>query len=508
MDHYRAIRTGKVEPQLRKKAVLLLRNRASKKDARDEDQQVCPGDKLMQNQNFRATSRFSRFFWVLFVAALGWISGFTSCGDDHKTTFAAEAGPANTVQNPASSQPASDASTAAAAFDAGASSASLDAGAANSGSRGLDAQTGASADTGTGAVDASAHTPDTSAPGVDASAPSTRADAEIETHGVVYVTMAGAAEVVAFEETSLKVIKRYTTGDGPAIIVATPDRGKLFTANWMAESISVINTRTDKVSTIELTGRPYVIAIDREGKRLYAGVNPTGIAVINVETNAIEKTLETSDLASSITVSADGKMLYVANTPISEAGTLRAISSDTGEIVKEAIAVGATPAWITSKPDGSRVYTLNFYSDNVTVVDTEGWGVLAYVPTGTESKGIIGNVTPDGKALYLTNFGTGELMRIDTDSSQVVQTIKMKGRPIGVNFSPDSKRVYVTDFGPGTLDQPTTDFLSYLLQGNYQGPEQGRLTAFDVATGAQIGDEVLVDKGPTSVVVGTIPVTR
>jgi YVTN family beta-propeller protein len=268
----------------------------------------------------------------------------------------------------------------------------------------------------------------------------------------------------------------------------------------MAQSVSAINTAKHEVVDIDLTGRPYVIAMDPQGKRLYTGVYPTGIAVINADTNAIEKTLETADLASSITVSADGKTLYVANTPVGQDGTLRAVSADTGAIIKDPIPVGATPAWITSSPDGRRVYTLNFYSDDVAVVDTEKWQVVARVPTGTESKAIVGSVTPDGSALYVTNFGTGEVMRIDTARNEVTQTIKMKGRPIGIAFSPDGKRLYVTDFGDGTLDQPTTDFLPYLLAGAYEGPEHGRLTIFDLATGKPL-DELTVGKGPTSVVV-------
>jgi YVTN family beta-propeller protein len=364
-------------------------------------------------------------------------------------------------------------------------------------------------DAATATADASARDSATPSEGeLDASIPSADdagssdagADAGIPPRPRIYASMAGDHEVLELDGETHEVIRRFAVDQGPAILLGTPDRQKLFTANWLAQSISTIETDSGEVSTLPLGGRPYVIAMDPAGTRLYAGVYPSGIAVIDVATSQIEKTLPTPELAASIIVSPDGEVLYVATVPLFGDGTLRAVSARTGEVLKQPIPVGGTPAWITISPDGRRVYTLNYTSDDVAVVDTQSWRVTIKIQTGAGSKGIIGHVTPDGSALYVSNFGTGELIRIDTVRNEVTQTIELEGRPVGVSFSPDGKRVHVTDFGAGTLDQPTSDFLPYLLAGSYEGPAEGRVTVFDVASGRQL-DEILVGKGPTSVVV-------
>ncbi|HEX7479219.1 MAG TPA: hypothetical protein VF331_15545 [Polyangiales bacterium] len=129
---------------------------------------------------------------------------------------------------------------------------------------------------------------------------------------------------------------------------------------------------------------------------------------------------------------------------------------DTGSVTHAAIAVGAVPAWVTISPDGSKVFTLNFLSDNVSVVDTASWQLLATVPTETGSQGIIGNVTPDNAKLYVTNLGRHELIAIDT---------------------------------------------TYLLTGKLTPHGNGQLSVFDTLSGKLVGKKIALGPGPTSVVV-------
>jgi DNA-binding beta-propeller fold protein YncE len=89
-------------------------------------------------------------------------------------------------------------------------------------------------------------------------------------------------------------------------------------------------------------------------------------------------------------------------------------------------------------------------------VDTASWPLLATVPTGTGSQGIIGNVTPDNAKLYVTNHGTHELIAIDT---------------------------------------------TYLLTGKLTPHGNGQLSVFDTLSGKLVGKKIPLGPGPTSVVV-------
>ncbi len=312
----------------------------------------------------------------------------------------------------------------------------------------------------------------------------------------IFVSVAGDDEVVEIDEKKGAVVSHIPVGKGPAIILATPDGAKLYTANWGDNSISAIETKTRKTKQIGMSGRPYVIAMAPDGGLLYAGLYSNEIAVIDTTTDTIVKSFPTPELPASLFVSPDGKVLYVAITDAIP-GNIRAISTETGEIIHDAINVGIAPGWITMSPNGAKVYALNYYSDDISVVDTAEWTVEASIFTGEGSKAIIGSVSPDNKTLYVTNLGTANLMSIDTQTNAVTQTIGLDGRPIGVSLNKAGTRVYVTDCGPESLEvAPTTTFLE---TGVYTPAYGGQVSIFSAKSGKLIS-KIKVGPGPTSVV--------
>ena len=311
----------------------------------------------------------------------------------------------------------------------------------------------------------------------------------------IYVTVAADNEVLVVDEPSHTVHGKIKVGHGPAIILATPDYEKLYTANWANNSVSAISVATEEVTSIMLPGRPYVIAMAPQGDFVYAGLAGNQIAVIDTTSDQVSKMFPATALPASIIVSDDGATLYVATL----SGSLSALASDTGKPVQtKSLRVGSTPAWITSSHDGKKVYTLNFLSDDVSVVDTASWSVETTVSTGKGSQAIIGNVTPDDAFLYVTNYGAGNMLAIDTKTNTIARTFPLDGRPVGVNFSPDGSRVYVTDFGPPSLAKPVDT--NFLLTGSFSTSDPGQISVFDTATGKLVGEKLIVGPGPTSLV--------
>jgi YVTN family beta-propeller protein len=319
----------------------------------------------------------------------------------------------------------------------------------------------------------------------------------------VFATVASSAEVLVLDAATHEQIASVPVGAGPAIILATKDGKRLYTADWADNSITSIDADTLQPTVLPMPGRPYVIALSPDDERLYVGLaSVNGIAVIDTATNTVLNTFEQSELPASIIVSPDGKTLYVAFLGLFfEAGKLVALDAETGAEKHPVIPVGYTPAWITIGKDGSRVYTLDFLSDDISVVDTETWSVVKTLTTATGSQGIIGNVTPDGSRLYVTNHGTGELIGIDTSSNEIVQTIKLDGEPVGVNFTADGSHVWTTDFGVGSIGEDLNIGLTYLLSGVYNGTNRGQLREFDIASGNAVGTTVATSPGATSIVV-------
>lgn len=332
----------------------------------------------------------------------------------------------------------------------------------------------------------------------------------VEAGARIYASVSGAGEVVVLDEESHAEVAKIPVGKGPAILINTPDHAKVYTANWGDNTVSAIETASNTAKSIAMPGRPYVIAIAPDGKRLYAGCATSNeIKVIDTATDSVVDSFGMSELPASIIVSADGVTLYVAMLGVipglSGPGTLQAISAQTGAVVHPAIPVGTVPAWITMGPDGRKVYTLNFLSDDISVVDTASWKVEATISTGMGSQAIIGGVTPDGSALYVTNFGSAELVSIDTSTNQISRRIKLDGKPVGVSFNADGSRVYTTDFGTASIAQDLGVGLTYLLSGVYSGGGSGQVRVFDTATGAPVGSTASTGPGATSVLVTPAP---
>lgn len=317
----------------------------------------------------------------------------------------------------------------------------------------------------------------------------------------IYATIASTDEVLVFDEKSRELVSSISVGAGPAILLITPNQEKLYTANWAGNSVSAIQVATEEVTTIDLPNRPYVIAMAPDGKFVYAGLASSELAVIDTESDEVARYFPMSELPASVIVSDDGETIYIAMLHLGTGGigSIQAVSSSTGEVVHSPIEVGAIPAWITITPDGSTVYALNFFSSDISVVNTERWEVETTITDKVGSAGIIGNVTPDGSKLYVTNHGTGELITVDTESNQIIDTIALDGRPVGVNFNREASRVYVTDFGIGTIEQGTD--LAYLLSGVFTLTIDGQISVFETATGELLGSKITTPPGPTSIVV-------
>jgi YVTN family beta-propeller protein len=334
--------------------------------------------------------------------------------------------------------------------------------------------------------------------------------------GTIYVTVYGADAVSAYDATSHALLRSISlgSGKGPAILLKTPDGKKLYVANWTDNTVSAVDVASGNVTNIALGSRPWVIAMSPAGDAVYAGLNANSIAVISTDSDTVTRMIDTNGLLpESIIVSPDGNTLYVA--PVDQSsitgllgGSVEAIAASDGSVIHAAIPVGMTPAWISVSPDGSKVYTLNFLSNSVSVVDSAAWKVTSTVPLGSGADPIIGAVTPSG-TLVVTNFGSASVALIDGSSDQVTSTFKTSGRPVGVDISPDGSRGYVTDFGPSSLSESPNPLA--LQSGDLSssiGTGPGEVVVFDPSTGAAIGDPIVVEgatptspAGPTSVVV-------
>jgi alpha-galactosidase len=114
-----------------------------------------------------------------------------------------------------------------------------------------------------------------------------------------------------------------------------------------------------------------------------------------------------------------------------------------------AIPVGSDPSGVAVTPDGKYVYVTSHGSGNVDVIDTATNTVVATVPVGAGPYGIA--ITPDGKYAYVADNGSGNVDVIDTATNTVVATVPVGAGPYGIAITADGKTAYVSDNGANAV---------------------------------------------------------
>ncbi|MEA5627803.1 bifunctional YncE family protein/alkaline phosphatase family protein [Nostoc sp. UHCC 0251] len=138
----------------------------------------------------------------------------------------------------------------------------------------------------------------------------------------VFVSSQRDNEVVAVTIASRK-ITRIPVGSQPNKILLSADQNKLYVANGNSDSISVIDTNSDRVvQTISLSrpndrykgANPTSVALSPDQRTLYATLGgENAVAVVDLGSGRLSGRIPTGWYPNSVSVSKDGKKLFVVN---------------------------------------------------------------------------------------------------------------------------------------------------------------------------------------------------
>ncbi len=190
---------------------------------------------------------------------------------------------------------------------------------------------------------------------------------------------------------------------------------RLYIINMLSEDISVIDMRSDEVvSTIPIAGQGYNIALSPDGTSAYVtasgdshtqhAVNSPRLKTIDMTAQAISAQfpLPISPLAR-ISVAPDGKTAYIVT-----AGAAGKRNEDRGRVLFINLANGATlntvqvglnPLDSVMTPDGKKMYTADWASRSISVVDLSTARLQDTIPLGVNSTRSLA-MRADGKKLY------------------------------------------------------------------------------------------------------------
>lgn len=298
-------------------------------------------------------------------------------------------------------------------------------------------------------------TPPTPPPAASASAPSHR----------FFVTNEMSGDMTVIDGDTHQVVTTVPLGKRPRGIQLSPDGASLFVAlsgspiagpeddastrppvDPSADGIGVVDIATLRLTrVIRGVSDPELLAISRDGRRLYIASEDTGMAVVvDVASGATIATLPVGGEPEGVGISPDGRLVYMTSEADDQVSV---IDTARNEVIKQ-FKVGKRPRQAAFSPDGSRAYVTGEMDGTVSVVDTSSHTVTHAIRLAGELvRPMEVDVSADGRTAYVTTGRGRTLVAIDTATHQPIRAVTVGARPWGLAISPDGKTLYTAN-GP------------------------------------------------------------
>ncbi len=268
----------------------------------------------------------------------------------------------------------------------------------------------------------------------------------------VYIPLGSGNQVIEVDAATDKITKTFMDVENAHGLVATPD-GEYLIAGSLKETPAKkgqeADTNTSKLfvihpvhghvmSTIPVVGWTHHQAITPDGNYVLSTHAMRGfITVVNLKTNAVEKTIKTGAVPNYTLITKDGKLAYVSN---SGNNTISEIDLNTWKVTRT-LESGPGPEHMTFSNDESRIFVTNPRAGSVAVISRGSGKLLKSYEVGKSVHGL--DIGDDGKTLFVSSKKDEKLVAIDTDNGEK-RELALSPSPYHLNTIPGTGKVYVS----------------------------------------------------------------
>jgi len=240
---------------------------------------------------------------------------------------------------------------------------------------------------------------------------------------------------------------------------AAPDGSRYYISNEERSTLEVVDRKTLAITrSIPLSGHPNNISISKDGRRVYVSIAVAPGAVDVIDTASLErvKTIPVKGAVHNTYVTPDGK--YVVSGSI-QSKIITVIDQKTEEPAWSLqMDLGIRPLAFTTNPDGSTKWILVQLSglNGFAVVDFDTRkeinriklpdlppGKATYPVGGNESHGMA--VTSDGKTLVVNSRLNSSIYFYSLPDLKVLGSTEVGRSPDWVTLTPDGTKAYVAN---------------------------------------------------------------
>jgi YVTN family beta-propeller protein len=256
------------------------------------------------------------------------------------------------------------------------------------------------------------------------------------------------ATLAFVDPSSLQVIAKIPTGNGPHEVAVSADNSIALVANYgtgpePGSTLSIVDVAARKeIKRLQLPlSRPHgVFAI---GSHIYFTAEGSRVvARYDVPAGAIDWISGTGANVTHMVVVVPGeKKIYTANIG-SDSVSVLDLANAPRAIALRLIAVGKGPEGIDLSPDGKEIWVAHRGDGALSIIDTASDTVKQTVTTATKMANRV-KFTLDGKRVLVSDPPSNQVLVYDAASRNLVKKIDVDAGPEGMLIAPDGKRAFV-----------------------------------------------------------------
>jgi DNA-binding beta-propeller fold protein YncE len=261
---------------------------------------------------------------------------------------------------------------------------------------------------------------------------------------LVYVPNSDSNTVDVVDQRTFKVVRHFAVGALPQHIVPAWDLKTLYVTNDIGNSLTAIDPRTDAPGRTIRVADPYNMYFTPDGR--YAIVVAERLHRLDfrdAHTFALHHSLHVPcSGADHMDFSADGRYALVSCEFSSQILKVDIQHERVVDVLR--LRSGAAPQDVKLSPDGRIFYVADMNVGGVWLVSGSPLRVLRFVPTGHGAHGLY--PSRDARYLYVTNRGAGSVSVVSFRTRRVVRTwhIPGGGSPDMGNVSADGKVLWLS----------------------------------------------------------------
>jgi DNA-binding beta-propeller fold protein YncE len=268
---------------------------------------------------------------------------------------------------------------------------------------------------------------------------------------LVYVPNSDSNSVDVIDQHTFKIVRHFAVGALPQHVVPSWDLKTLYVTNDEGNSLTAIDPRTGKPGRTIPVDDPYNMYFTPDGR--YAIVVAERLHRLDFRDAHTFKLHHSLPVPCSgvdhMDFSADGRYALVSCEFSSQMLKIDVRSERVDGVLQ--LRSGAAPQDVKLSPDGKVFYVADMNSNGVWLVDGDALRVLRFMPTGRGAHGLY--PSRDARYLYVSNRSEGSISVISFATQHIVRTwhIPGGGSPDMGNVSADGKVLWLTGRYNGVL---------------------------------------------------------